>query len=170
VELPDLITTVHRSLSALGISAPVEEVLTPAVSVRQSVRYDYVVCLDCGYRGRTLRRHISTRHGLSRTEYLSRWGLSRDHLLTAPAYSERRSTLAKQLGLGRKPKAAATPVAAQPPMGDAERVEADLQRWGRDLHDAAMPVAHTANVMQAWSKVGRGAGRRFPSSRRSVSP
>jgi len=106
-ELPDLIATVHRSLRELGRQAPVEEVLTPAVSVRQSVRPDYVVCLDCGYRGKTLRRHISTRHGLSRDEYLRRWGLQPDHSLTAPAYSEHRSTLAKQLGLGRKPKAEA---------------------------------------------------------------
>src|SRR5689334_11535381 len=125
-ELPDLITTVHRSLSRLGLPAPVEQVLTPAVPVRQSVRQDYVVCLDCGYRGRSLRRHISSRHGLSRVEYLNRWGLPPDHLLTAPAYSAHRSTLAKQLGLGRKPKAevAATPEPAESTAknGD-ERVE-----------------------------------------------
>src|SRR5947209_163287 len=95
-ELPDLITTVHRSLSELGISAPVEEVLIPAVSVRQSVRHDYVVCLDCGYRGKTLRRHINSRHGWSPDEYLKRWGLQPSHPLTAPAYTERRSTLAKE--------------------------------------------------------------------------
>src|SRR5437763_4315645 len=58
-QLPDLITSVHRSLSELGLPDPVEEVLTPAVSVRQSVRHDYVVCLECGYRGKTLRRHIN---------------------------------------------------------------------------------------------------------------
>jgi predicted transcriptional regulator len=104
-QLPDLITSVHRSLSGLGLPALVEEVLTPAVSVRQSVRHDYVVCLDCGHRGKTLRRHISTRHGLSRDQYLRRWSLQPDHALTAPAYSERRSTMAKQFGLGRKPKA-----------------------------------------------------------------
>jgi predicted transcriptional regulator len=62
-QLPDLITTVHRSLGQLGRQAPAEEALTPAVSVRQSVRPDSVVCLDCGYRGKTLRRHISSRHG-----------------------------------------------------------------------------------------------------------
>jgi predicted transcriptional regulator len=108
-ELPELITTVYRSLRELGRQAPVEEVLTPAVSLRQSVRHDYVVCLECGYRGKTLRRHISTRHGLGRDEYLRRWGLQPDHPLTAPAYSERRSALAKQLGLGRKPKGEAGP-------------------------------------------------------------
>jgi len=104
-QVSDLITSVHRALSQFGRANQPEEVLTPAVSVRQSVRHAYVVCLDCGYRGKTLRRHISTRHGLSRNEYLKRWGLRRDHPLTAPGYSEQRSALAKELGLGRKAKA-----------------------------------------------------------------
>ena len=117
-QLPDLIAIVHRSLSGLGQQPLAKEALTPAVSVRQSVRPDYVVCLDCGYRGKTLRRHISSRHGLNRDEYRRRWGLQPDHPLTAPAYSERRSTLAKQLGLGRKPKAdeAPAPIAAESAM------------------------------------------------------
>lgn len=104
-QLSDLITIVHRSLDGLGQQPLAEEALTPAVSVRQSVRHDYVVCLDCGYRGKTLRRHISSRHSLSGGEYRRRWGLRPDHPLTAPAYSVHRSTLAKQLGLGRKPLA-----------------------------------------------------------------
>ena len=101
-QLSDLITSVHRAIGQLGQPPELEEIRTPAVSVRRSVHRDYVICLDCGYRGKTLRRHISTRHGLSRDEYLRRWGLRSDHPLTAPAYSERRSTLAKSLGLGRK--------------------------------------------------------------------
>jgi hypothetical protein len=84
------------------------------VSVRRSVHQDYVVCLDCGYRGKTLRRHISTRHGLNRDEYRKRWGLRSDHPLTAPDYSERRSTLARARGLGRKPTAQATPEMSPP--------------------------------------------------------
>jgi predicted transcriptional regulator len=108
-QLSDLITTVHHALSHLGQPVREEEVLTPAVSVRRSVHHDYVVCLECGYRGKMLQRHISTRHALSKDEYLKRWGLRSDHPLTAPAYSERRSTLAKALGLGRKPNAAVLP-------------------------------------------------------------
>src|SRR6266478_5826994 len=108
-QLSDLITTVHHALGHLGQPVPAEEVLTPAVSVRRSVQHDYVVCMDCGYRGQTLRRHISTGHGLNKDEYLKRWGLRSDHPLTAPAYSERRSMMAKALGLGRKPKAPAGP-------------------------------------------------------------
>src|SRR6266853_2262474 len=119
-QLSDLITTVHHALGQLGQPVQAEEVLVPAVSVRRSVHQDYVVCLDCGYRGKTLRRHISAQHGLNRDEYLKRWGLRSDHPLNAPAYSERRSTMAKALGLGRKstaqaslevsPPAAPTPV------------------------------------------------------------
>src|SRR5260370_958568 len=89
-QLSDLITTVHHALSHLGQPIQTEEVLTPGVSVRRSVQHDYVVCLDCGYRGKMLRRHISTQHALNSDEYLKRWGLRSDHPLIAPAYSARR--------------------------------------------------------------------------------
>jgi len=160
-ELPDLVTSVHRALGEAGRPSPPEILLTPAVSVRQSVRHDYVVCLDCGHRGRTLRRHITTRHGFSRDEYLRRWGLQPDHALTAPAYSEHRSTLAKQFGLGRKPKAeaAATPMPAESPVGDAEeRVEADHPTSG----------AATPDVVEAASQPTRRRQRRARS--RAASP
>jgi predicted transcriptional regulator len=113
-QISDLITSVNQTLGQLGQPVQPEEVLVPAVSVRRSVHQDYVVCLDCGYRGKTLRRHIDTRHGLSRDEYLKRWGLRSDYPLTAPAYSERRSRLAKSLGLGRKPTAEVTPEVSSP--------------------------------------------------------
>src|SRR5713226_5594610 len=119
-QISDLITSVHQALGQLGQPVAPEEVLVPAVSVRRSVHQDYVVCLNCGYRGKTLRRHISTRHGLNSGDYLKRWGLRSDHLLTAPAYSERRSTMAKALGFGRKSTAevapAATPTASPTPV------------------------------------------------------
>jgi len=110
-ELADLITTVHQAIAQLGQPPEQEQSRTPAVSVRQSVHQDYVVCLDCGFRGISIRRHINIRHGLSRIEYLQRWGLRSDHPLTAPAYSERRSALAKALGLGRKAKVGVTTAA-----------------------------------------------------------
>jgi len=108
-QLPDLIASIHRAIGQLGQPPEPDEVLTPAVSVRRSVHRDYVICLDCGYRGRTLRRHISTQHGLSRDGYRQRWGLRSNHPLTAPAYSEHRSTMAKARGFGRK---LAAPVAS----------------------------------------------------------
>src|SRR6516225_10857330 len=101
-QLADLITSVHRAIGQLGQPPEPEQVLAPAVSVRRSVHRDSVICLDCGYRGKTLRRHISTRHGLSPDEYRQRWGLRSNHALTAPVYSEHRSTMAKARGLGRR--------------------------------------------------------------------
>jgi predicted transcriptional regulator len=66
------------------------------------VHRDYVVCLECGWRGQILRRHVATSHGLSVEQYRARWNLPRAHPLVAPGYSERRSGLAKQIGLGRR--------------------------------------------------------------------
>ncbi len=43
----------------------------------------------------------------------------------------------------------------------AAKVEEDLGKWGELLYQAAMPVAHTANVLQAWARIGDHAGRRF---------
>jgi predicted transcriptional regulator len=101
-QLPVLILTVHQALATLG--KPVAELdrqRTPAVPIRRSVHRDYVVCLECGWCGQMLRRHLATGHELSVDQYRARWNLPREHALTAPAYSERRSGLAKQFGLGR---------------------------------------------------------------------
>ena len=102
-QLSALITTVERTVRQLGSPAQAEPARVPAVPVKRSVQRDHVVCLECGFRGQTLRRHLGSRHGLQIAEYLRRWQLPGDHPLTAPAYSERRSTMAKQLGLGHKP-------------------------------------------------------------------
>jgi predicted transcriptional regulator len=146
-ELSDLITTIHRALGGLGQPNHPEELRTPAVSVRRSVQQDYVVCLDCGYRGITLRRHINSQHGLSRDEYRKRWGLLNDHPLTAPAYSERRSMLAKELGLGRKPKPqadpAVSPTAPPKPVDAVQEPEATPTRRRRS--GAASNNADVAN-------------------------
>jgi len=122
-QLPGLIASIHRTLGQLGQPPEPEEIRIPAVPLRQSVRRDFVVCLDCGYRGKTLRRHISTRHNLNGDEYRRRWGLRSDHPLTAPAYSEHRSTLAKELGLGRKPTPAVAPAPATMESGAATAEE-----------------------------------------------
>ena len=126
-QISDLITSVHQAFGQLGQPVVPEEVLVPAVSVRRSVHQDYVVCLECGYRGKTLRRHISARHGLNRDEYLSRWRLRSDHPLTATAYSERRSTMAKALGFGRKSTAQTTPEASPPAALTSVNVDNDSQ-------------------------------------------
>ena len=103
-QLVEVIGTVQRALGRLGNDAPlVQEPPKPAVPIRRSVQPDYVVCLECGFRSKTLRRHLRMRHGLEATEYRVRWKLSVDHALVAPAYSAQRSAAAKEIGLGRNP-------------------------------------------------------------------
>jgi predicted transcriptional regulator len=101
-QLPVLISTVHEAITSLGKPARESQgERTPAVPIRRSVHPDYVVCLECGRRGQMLKRHVTTGHGLTVKQYRARWSLRPDHPITAPGYSERRSTMAKQLGLGR---------------------------------------------------------------------
>ena len=113
-QIPDLINSVHRTFDTLGKPAELPGVLTPAVPVRRSVQRDAVVCLECGWKGKMLRRHLNTRHGLTGEQYLKRWNLPTEHKLTAPNYSERRSSLARELGLGRGSRQEASAMEREP--------------------------------------------------------
>jgi len=114
-ELPNLIAVVHRALSGLGQPAAPAPIRTPAVPVRRSVQREYVVCLECGFRGQVLRRHLQVRHGLTPEDYRGRWQLPTNHPIVAPAYSERRATVAREIGLGRRRVAAPAPELAPTP-------------------------------------------------------
>jgi predicted transcriptional regulator len=133
-QLSDLITTIHQAIGRLGQPDEEEKAQTPAVSIRRSVQQSYVVCLDCGFRAVTLRRHIRVHHGLTPDEYRHRWGLKNNHPLTAPIYSERRSALAKKLGLGRK---APMPIAAEPEMRQTPEPKSKTRRSTRPSDVAA---------------------------------
>jgi predicted transcriptional regulator len=103
--VPALIGSVFSALAAAGEpdQPVVEEKLTPAVSIRSSVKPDAITCLECGFKGKMLKRHLSTEHGMSPEEYKARWSLPKDYPLVAPAYAEQRKELAVKIGLGRKP-------------------------------------------------------------------
>lgn len=102
-QLPALISSVNEALSALGKPAAVApEALTPAVPIRRSVAADKIICLDCGWSGQMLKRHLHTAHGLEPQRYRERWKLAADYPLTAPNYANRRSELAKSIGLGTR--------------------------------------------------------------------
>jgi MucR family transcriptional regulator, transcriptional regulator of exopolysaccharide biosynthesis len=132
-ELQGLITTVQQSLGRLGQSAPVAEALVPAVPIKRSVHRDYVVCLECGFRSRMLRRHPRTGHQLAVAEYRARWKLSPDHVLIAPGYSAYRSAMAKEIGLGRK----SSRVEASPLTPEAVPLPAPKRRGSKSWSAAA---------------------------------
>jgi predicted transcriptional regulator len=114
-ELGGLMSSVHRALSDLGVPALPREPRAPAVSVRRSVQRDAVICLECGWKGKMLRRHLNAQHGFSPESYRRAWKLAADHPLTAPSYSEQRARVARATGLGehdRVTKAGASSVAS----------------------------------------------------------
>ena len=104
-DLPKLIADVHEALFRLNGAAAtvVAEKPDPAVNPKRSVKPDHIVCLECGQKFKSLKRHINSHHGLTPEEYKAKWNLSADYPMVAPEYAEARSKLAKAMGLGRKP-------------------------------------------------------------------
>ena len=102
--IPGLIKSVHKALLEAEGNAqePEKTVHEPVVSVRASIKPDHLVCLECGAKQKTLKRHIMSSHGLSPADYKSRYDLPADYPLVAPDYAKQRSKLAKEIGLGRK--------------------------------------------------------------------
>lgn len=104
--VPDLIGTVHTALT--DVSRPtvpeVETKQAPAVPIKKSVQDEQLTCLECGKSQISLKRHLRVAHNLNPSEYRMKWDLRTDYPMVAPSYSARRSALAIQLGLGRKPK------------------------------------------------------------------
>lgn len=107
-DIGQLVASVHTALASLAAPAePAQEVQaspTPAVSIRSSVKPDYLVCLACGRKQKTLKRHLATAHGLEPQQYRAQYSLPRDYPMVAPDYAEQRRQMAHAIGLGRKGK------------------------------------------------------------------
>ena len=104
--LPALIHRVHAALIQVDQPEPVApEKPVPAVHPKRSVFPDHIVCLEDGKKMKMLKRYLSSRHGMTPQQYRERWDLPPDYPMTAPNYAARRSALAREIGLGRKPDA-----------------------------------------------------------------
>jgi predicted transcriptional regulator len=102
-DLPTLIQNVHSALTGISSSsAAAEPKPEPKVSIRSSIKPDYIVCLEDGKKQKMLKRHLMTNHGMTPDEYRQKWGLAADYPMVAPNYAEQRRTLAKSIGLGTK--------------------------------------------------------------------
>ncbi len=104
-ELPGLIQEVYKTLSAVGRGGPLQEKPQPAVPIKKSVFPDYIICLEDGKKLKMLKRHLKTVYNMTPEQYRERWGLPPDYPMVAPNYAQRRSELAKKIGLGTKPRA-----------------------------------------------------------------
>lgn len=101
--LPKLIGDVYAALAG-----QVEDVVEenperqqPAVPIRKSVFPDYIICLEDGKKLKMLKRHLKSTYGMTPDQYRAKWGLPSDYPIVAPNYAERRSNLAREIGLGR---------------------------------------------------------------------
>ena len=90
--------------------------------IRRSVTDDHIVCLEDGKKLKMLKRHLMTDHGHDARGVPRAWGLKPDYPMVAPNYSAQRQTLAKQIGLGRKP--APPPPAPEPKPKRRRKTEA----------------------------------------------
>jgi predicted transcriptional regulator len=108
-ELPALITRVHGAISGLASGTLTTETSAAAqpeldrpspAQIRKSVRPDGIVSFIDGKTYKTLKRHL-TSHGLDPRSYRDRYGLPTDYPMVAAEYAERRSALAKTIGLGQ---------------------------------------------------------------------
>jgi predicted transcriptional regulator len=124
-DLAALIANVHGALSALGEPAVAEEVKQePAVSVRASIKPDYLVCLEDGKKLKMLKRHLMTHYQMTPADYRAKWNLPSDYPMVAPSYAAQRKELAHKIGLGRKPRVVeAAPTKAPRPARAKKAVE-----------------------------------------------
>lgn len=105
-DVPAVVQRIHGALASLGEDEEAAEEKMPVVSIRASVRPDYLVCMECGKKQKMIRRHLRTAHAMSPEQYRKDFGLPASYPMTAPNYSERRRDLAKEIGLGRKKETA----------------------------------------------------------------
>lgn len=111
-DVPNLIAQVHDAL--VNIGKPVEQpapAQEPAVSIRSSVKPDYIVCLEDGKKLKMLKRHLMTHYQMTPADYRTKWKLPADYPMVAPTYAEQRKVLAIKIGLGRKKAETPAPTA-----------------------------------------------------------
>lgn len=101
-DLPSLMNAVHDQFKSLAEGSAESVRPDPAVPIKKSVGKDYIICLEDGAKLKMLKRYLRTRFNLTPEEYRARWGLPADYPMVAPEYANRRSELAKQIGLGKK--------------------------------------------------------------------
>ncbi len=102
--LPSLIQDVYRTLAGVGKEQVVPDKQQPAVPVKKSVFPDFIVCLEDGKKLKMLKRHLKTSYNMTPEQYREKWQLPPDYPMVAPSYARHRSSLAKKIGLGTKPR------------------------------------------------------------------
>ncbi|MDE2466310.1 MAG: MucR family transcriptional regulator [Alphaproteobacteria bacterium] len=104
-DVPSALREIHCALESLTRPAARPSRPTPAVPIKRSVARDYITCLEDGRKMKVLKRYIRAKYGMTPDEYRAKWNLPTSYPMVAPAYAQQRSAFAKDMGLGRKPRA-----------------------------------------------------------------
>lgn len=100
--LPSFIQLVHRSISNCGANSSfsLASRSEPVVPIEDSIKPDYIICLEDGRKLKMLKRHLKTSYNMTPDHYRERWALPANYPMVAPNYAKRRSSIAKTIGLG----------------------------------------------------------------------
>lgn len=102
-DLPGVIDQVFKSLSSVTADGVANaDRPQPAVPIKRSITPDFLICLEDGKKLKMLKRHLKTAYNMTPEQYRERWGLPADYPMVAPSYAEKRSKLAKDIGLGTR--------------------------------------------------------------------
>jgi predicted transcriptional regulator len=106
-QLPLVMETVYAKLASLGgpdAVIPAGDGAEGKTVAEKSVTPDYIICLEDGVRLKTLKRYLFRKYRLTPEQYRVKWGLPPGYPMVAPNYAAKRSALAKEMGLGTRPK------------------------------------------------------------------
>ena len=105
-EVGSLVEKVHTALAQLATERAIAEPQPrrPFVSVRASVKPEFIVCMACGKKQKMLKRHLRVDHDLTPGQYREAYGLPEGYPLVAPDFARLRRELARKIGFGSKPK------------------------------------------------------------------
>jgi predicted transcriptional regulator len=99
-----LIRTVYEVFQELSVAGTPAAKPVPAVSIKNSVTPDYIVCLEDGKQLKMLKRHLRVSYNMTPDQYRQRWALPANYPMVAPNYAKKRSKVAKAMGLGKRPR------------------------------------------------------------------
>jgi predicted transcriptional regulator len=154
-DLPMLIQATHAALEKASAPAePEAPAPEPAVSIRTSVKPDYIVCLEDGKKMTMLKRYLRTNFGMSPGEYRAKWNLPRDYPMVAPNYADKRRTLAKAIGLGRTAKDRVTSGAASLTDTAASAIDTIAQPVATAVKTSRKKLGIAAAKVQAVAHLG----------------
>ncbi|MCS4089653.1 MucR family transcriptional regulator [Rhizobium sp. BK176] len=102
-DIPSLIQTTYEALQRPVAQTETPARREPAVPVNKSIdkKGEFIICLEDGKPFKSMKRHLANVYNLTPEQYREKWNLPSDYPMVAPEYAQRRSNLAKEMGLGR---------------------------------------------------------------------